>query len=59
MLDREQITQPCVQRHVTKRNPGRVTFPAMREAGFDADELGQRLRTARAEAPSRSSGEVG
>jgi len=34
-------------------------FPKLRDAGADAEALGRKLETARAEAPSRSSGLVG
>jgi iron-sulfur cluster repair protein YtfE (RIC family) len=46
-----------VSAHVEREE--QVIFPAMREAGIDSEELGQKLRAARAEVPSRGSGDVG
>jgi hemerythrin superfamily protein len=48
---------PAVEEHIGYEE--RALFPAMREAGVDADALARALEAARGEAPSRSSGEVG
>jgi hemerythrin superfamily protein len=49
--------QSAVELHVASEE--NALFPKLREAGADAEALGQKLTTARAEATSRSSNQVG
>jgi hemerythrin superfamily protein len=46
-----------VELHVASEET--ALFPKLRDAGADAEALGRKLDAARAEAPSRSSGQVG